>query len=63
MVVGGGGLKVGAHLLSATVRVYSLVAPCRLPDLTSLALLGSFFASQGFLGACCLATRGFQNGG
>ena len=29
------------HLLSATVRVYSLVAPCRLPDLTSLALLGS----------------------
>ena len=35
---GGGG---GAHLLSATVRVYSLVAPCRLSDLTSLALLGS----------------------
>ena len=34
----GGG---GAHLLSATVRVYSLVAPCRLSDLTSLALLGS----------------------
>ena len=30
-----------SHLLSATVRVYSLVAPCRLPDLTSLALLGS----------------------
>ena len=29
------------HLLSVTVRVYSLVAPCRLPDLTSLALLGS----------------------
>ena len=29
------------HLLSATVRVYSLVAPCHLPDLTSLALLGS----------------------
>ena len=29
------------HLLSATVRVYSLVAPCRLPDLTSLAPLGS----------------------
>ena len=28
------------HLLSATVRVYSLVAPCHLPDLTSLALLG-----------------------
>ena len=28
-------------LLSATVRVYSLVAPCCLPDLTSLALLGS----------------------
>ena len=29
------------HLLSAAVRVYSLVAPCPLPDLTSLALLGS----------------------
>ena len=29
------------HLLSVTVRVYSLVAPCRLPDLTALALLGS----------------------
>ena len=29
-----------SHLLSATVRVYSLVAPCHLPDLTSLALLG-----------------------
>ena len=29
------------HLLSATVRVYSLFAPCRLSDLTSLALLGS----------------------
>ena len=32
---------VSPHLLSATVRVYSLVAPCRLSDLTSLALLGS----------------------
>ena len=30
-----------SHLLSATVRVYSLVAPCCLPVLTSLALLGS----------------------
>ena len=36
-----GGVWGGAHLLSATVRVYSLIAPCRLPDLTSLALLGS----------------------
>jgi len=27
------------HLLSATVRVYPLVAPCHLPDFTSLALL------------------------
>ena len=26
---------------AATITVYSLVAPCRLPDLTSLALLGS----------------------
>ena len=34
-------LKHYAHLLSATVRVYSLIAPCCLPDLTSLALLGS----------------------
>ena len=37
----------GAHLLSATVRVYSLVAPCRLPDLTSLALLGSVSGQPG----------------
>ena len=37
-----------AHLLSATVRVYSLVAPCRLPDLTSLALLGSGSGQRGF---------------
>ena len=36
-----------AHLLSATVRVYSLVAPCRLPDLTSLALLGSVSGQRG----------------
>ena len=36
-----------AHLLSATVRVYSLVAPCRLPDLTSLALLGSGSGQRG----------------
>ena len=35
------------HLLSATVRVYSLVAPCRLPDLTSLALLGSASGQPG----------------
>ena len=35
------------HLLSATVRVYSLVAPCRLPDLTSLALLGSGSGQRG----------------
>ena len=35
------------HLLSATVRVYSLVAPCRLPDLTSLALLGSVSGQRG----------------
>ena len=35
------------HLLSATVRVYSLVAPCRLPDLTSLALLGSVSGQHG----------------
>ena len=35
------------HLLSATVRVYSLVAPCRLPDLTSLALLGSISGQPG----------------
>ena len=35
------------HLLSATVRVYSLVAPCRLPDLTSLALLGSVSGQPG----------------
>ena len=33
--------------LSATVRVYSLVAPCRLPDLTSLALLGSVSGQPG----------------
>ena len=36
-----------SHLLSATVRVYSLVAPCRLPDLTSLALLGSGSGQRG----------------
>ena len=36
-----------SHLLSATVRVYSLVAPCRLPDLTSLALLGSVSGQPG----------------
>ena len=35
------------HLLSATVRVYSLVVPCRLPDLTSLALLGSVSGQSG----------------
>ena len=35
------GGKSRPHLLSAAVRVYSLVAPCRLSDLTSLALLGS----------------------
>ena len=35
------------HLFSATVRVYSLVAPCRLPDLTSLALLGSVSGQPG----------------
>ena len=35
------------HLLSATVRVYSSVAPCRLPDLTSLALLGSVSGQRG----------------
>ena len=35
------------HLFSATVRVYSLVAPCRLPDLTSLALLGSVSVQPG----------------
>ena len=35
------------HLLGATVRVYSLVAPCRLPDLTSLALLGSVSGQPG----------------
>ena len=35
------------HLLSATVRVYALVAPCRLPDLTSLALLGSVSGQHG----------------
>ena len=35
------------HLLSATVRVYSLVAPCCLPDLTSLALLGSVSGQRG----------------
>ena len=33
--------------LSATVRVYSLVVPCRLPDLTSLALLGSVSGQPG----------------
>ena len=36
-----------SHLLSATVRVYSLVAPCHLPDLTSLALLGSVSGQPG----------------
>ena len=36
-----------SHLLSATVRVYSLVASCRLPDLTSLALLGSVSGQRG----------------
>ena len=36
-----------SHLFSATVRVYSLVAPCRLPDLTSLALLGSGSGQRG----------------
>ena len=35
------GVRRPPHLLSATVKVYSLVAPCRLSDLTSLALLGS----------------------
>ena len=35
------------HLLSATVRVYSLFAPCRLLDLTSLALLGSVSGQRG----------------
>ena len=35
------------HLLSSTVRVYSLVAPCRLPDLTSLAPLGSVSGQPG----------------
>ena len=45
---GGGGARRGeAHLLSATVRVYSLAAPCRLPDLTSLALLGSVSGQPG----------------
>ena len=34
-------LSLSSHLLNATVRVCSLVAPCHLPDLTSLALLGS----------------------
>ena len=46
---GGGGGERGwwSHLLSATVRVYSLVAPCRLSDLTSLALLGSVSGQRG----------------
>ena len=35
------------HLLGATVRVYSLAAPCRLSDLTSLALLGSVSGQPG----------------
>ena len=52
-----------SHLLSATVRVYSLVAPCRLPDLTSLALLGSASGQPRLSRSPCLATRGFQNGG
>ena len=39
--------EVYTHLLSATVRVYSLVVPCRLPDLTSLALLGSVSGQPG----------------
>ena len=52
-----------AHLLSATVRVYSLVAPCRLPDLTSLALLESASGQPRLSRSPCLATRGFQNGG
>ena len=38
---GGTELTLSTHLPSATVRVYTLVAPCHLPDLTSLALLGS----------------------
>ena len=37
----------GSPLLSATVRVYSLVAPCRLSDLISLALLGSVSGQPG----------------
>ena len=41
-------VDLGTHLLSATVRVYSLVAPCRLPDLTSLALLGSVSGQRRF---------------
>ena len=44
---GGGGAVAGTHLLSAIVRMYSLVAPCRLPDLTSLALLGSVSGQRG----------------
>ena len=52
-----------SHLLSTTVRVYSLVAPCRLPDLTSLALLGSASGQPRLSRRPCLATRGFQNGG
>ena len=63
---GGGGcgqVMCCTHLLSATVRVYSLVAPCRLPDLTSLALLGSVSGQPGLSRGRCLATRGFQNGG
>ena len=42
-----GRLRIVTHLLSATVRVYSLVAPCRLPDLTSLAPLGSVSGQPG----------------
>ena len=41
------GVWGGAHLLSATVRAYSLIAPCRLTDLTSLALLGSVSGQPG----------------
>ena len=37
----------GMHTFSVQQSVYSLVAPCRLPDLTSLALLGSVSGQPG----------------
>ena len=49
-----------AHLLSATVRVYSLVAPCHLPDLILLTLLGSVSGWPGLSRGLAWLQEGFK---